>query len=319
MKVMITGAAGFIGSQLAHSLWREGADLILIDNFSYGKTDNLEFEDHSFINEIIKMDIRDKEGIGNLLESSNVDFIYNIAGIAPLPDCQTNPQEAIDVNVTGTVNLLENARKHGIKKFILASTNAIYENETEFPTSENSFKNPTLIYPNTKYAAERFCESYCRTYGMNATCLRFSNVYGPHIDCLRKQPPFVAYMIRELFYDRIPIFHSDGNQRRDYVYVDDLVRLAILVQDGEGFDCVNVASNNNYSVNEMYAIASKIMGKDIKANYADDAHYWEKYSELYTGAYPIKNEILAHEINKYSLCDNTYAKEKYGWFPEIDI
>ena len=166
MKVMITGAAGFIGSQLAHSLWREGADLILIDNFSYGKTDNLEFEDHSFINEIIKMDIRDKEGIGNLLESSNVDFIYNIAGIAPLPDCQTNPQEAIDVNVTGTVNLLENARKHGIKKFILASTNAIYENETEFPTSENSFKNPTLIYPNTKYAAERFCESYCRTYGM---------------------------------------------------------------------------------------------------------------------------------------------------------
>ena len=154
---------------------------------------------------------------------------------------------------------------------------------------------------------------------MNATCLRFSNVYGPHIDCLRKQPPFVAYMIRELFYDRIPIFHSDGNQRRDYVYVDDLVRLAILVQDGEGFDCVNVASNNNYSVNEMYAIASKIMGKDIKANYADDAHYWEKYSELYTGAYPIKNEILAHEINKYSLCDNTYAKEKYGWFPEIDI
>ena len=103
--------------------------------------------------------------------------------------------------------------KYGIKKLILASTNAMYENETEFPTVENNFKQPTLIYPNTKYVAERFCESYCKTYGMNVTCLRFSNVYGPHIDCLRKQPPFVAYMIRELYYDRTPIFHSDGNQR----------------------------------------------------------------------------------------------------------
>lgn len=319
MKVMITGAAGFIGSQLAHAMWRKGVELILIDNFSYGKMDNLEFPDHSFANEIIKMDIRDREGIAGLLQAGDVEYIYNIAGIAPLPDCQTNPQEAIDVNVIGTVNLLENGRKYGIKKFILASTNAMYENETTFPTEENSFRLPTLIYPNTKYVAERFCESYCQTYGMSATCLRFSNVYGPHIDCLRKQPPFVAYMIRELFYNRTPVFHSDGNQRRDYIYVDDLVRLALLVQEGVGFDCVNVASNKNYSVNEMYAIASKIMGKDIQARYAGDAHYWEKYPELYKGAYPIKGEILAHEINKYSLCNNTYAKGKYGWVPEIDM
>ena len=319
MKVMITGAAGFIGSQLAHALWKQDADLILIDNFSYGKEDNLEFEDHSFVDEVLRMDIRDREGIAKLLEPGDVDYIYNIAGIAPLPDCQTNPQEAIDVNVIGAVNLLENARKYGVKKYILASTNAMYENETEFPTVENHFKQPTLIYPNTKYVAERFCESYCRTYGMNVTCLRFANVYGPHIDCLRKQPPFVAYMIRELYYDRAPVFHSDGNQRRDYIYVDDLVKLALLVQEGEGFDCVNVSSNKNYSVNEMYDIASDIMGKSIKAVYADDAHYWEKYPALYEGAYPIKEEILNHEINKYSLCDNTHAKEKYGWVPEVDM
>lgn len=319
MKVMVTGAAGFIGSQLAHVLWQKGAELVLIDNFSYGKMDNLEFDDHSFADEIINMDIRDKEGIANLLRKGDVDYIYNIAGIAPLPDCQLNPQEAVDVNVTGTVNLLENARQYGIKKFILASTNAMYENETEFPTVEDHFKQPTLIYPNTKYAAERFCESYCRTYGMNATCLRFSNVYGPHIDCLRKQPPFVAYMIRELYYGRTPVFHSDGNQRRDYIYVDDLVRLAIQVQEGEGFDCVNVASNQNYSVNEMYAIALKIMCKDIRQHYAGDAHYWDQYPGLYTGAYPIRNEILAHEINKYSLCDNTYAREKYGWQPLVSM
>lgn len=319
MKILITGAAGFIGSQLAYRLWKRGDELVLIDNFSYGKEDNLEFSDHSFKNEVIKMDIRDKSGIERLLRDSDVDYIYNIAGIAPLPDCQSDPVEAIDVNVNGFVNLLENGRRYGVKKVIQASTNALYENEKEFPTKEDDFKQPTLIYPNTKYCAERFAQSYCDTYGMNVTCIRFANVYGPHIDCLRKQPPFVAYMIRELYYDRTPIFHSDGNQRRDYIYVDDLVDLALAVQEGDGFDCVNCSSNTNYSVNEMYAIAEKIMGKSIKPEYASDTHYWEQYPALSEGVYRIKEEILNHEINKYSLCDNSHAREKYGWLPKVSM
>lgn len=319
MKVMITGAAGFIGSQLAHRLWKDGAELILIDNFSYGSNDNLTFEDHSFVDEIIKIDIRDRKAMEEIFNANKIDYVYNIAGIAPLPDCQTNPCDAIDVNLTAFVNILEMSRQYGVKKVIQASTNAMYENETEFPTFENIFKVPTLIYPNTKYCAERFAESYCKTYGMNVTCLRFANVYGPHIDCLRKQPPFVGYMIRELFFDRVPVFHSNGEQRRDYIFVEDLIDLAIRVQEHKGFDCVNVSSNKNYSVNEMYAIAKKIMNKSIEAEYANTSHYWVKYPQLYSGAYPIKNEILDHEVNKYSLCDNSLAKERYDWEPKIDI
>lgn len=319
MKILITGAAGFIGSQLAHRLWRNGDDLVLIDNFSFGHEDNLTFEDHDFRKEVIRMDIRDKDGIKSLMEKGDVDYIYNIAGIAPLPDCQLNPTEAIDVNLNGLVNLLENGRRYGVKKIIQASTNAMYENETEFPTREESFKVPTLIYPNTKYCAERFAQSFCDTYGMSVTCLRFANVYGPHVDCLRKQPPFVAYMVRELYYGRTPVFHSNGEQRRDYIYVDDLIDLAIAVRESKGFDAVNVSSNTNYSVNEMYQLAEDIMGKHIKAEYADDAHYWERYPELYEGSYPIKKEILNHEINKYSLCDNAYALKKYGWQPKVSM
>lgn len=195
MKILVTGAAGFIGSQLAYRLWKNGDEVILIDNFSYGKEDNLIFPDHDFRDEIIKMDIRDRNGVELLLKDGNIDYVYNIAGIAPLPDCQSNPQEAVDVNTTGFVNILEISRKFGVKKVIQASTNAIYENDKNFPTKEDKFELPTLIYPNTKYVAERFAQSFCDTYGMNVTCIRFANVYGPHIDCLRKQPPFVAYMI----------------------------------------------------------------------------------------------------------------------------
>lgn len=319
MKTLITGAAGFIGSQLAHRLWKQGEELVLIDNYSYGREDNLIFEDHDFRAEVMNMDIRDKEGIASIFKAGDIDFVYNIAGIAPLPDNQLNPQEAIDVNLVGFVNILENARIYGVKKVIQASTNAMYENETEFPTTEDSFKVPTLIYPNTKYAAERFAQSYCDTYGMSVTCLRFANVYGPHVDCLRKQPPFVAYMVRELYYNRTPIFHSTGEQRRDYIYVEDLIDLAIAVRKTSGFDAVNVSSNKNYSVNEMYQIAQDIMGITIKADYASDAHYWKKYPALFEGKYPIKESILNHEINKYSLCDNSYAYEKYGWSPKFSM
>ena len=319
MKTLITGAAGFIGSQLAYGLWKEGASLILIDNFSYGKMDNLLFPDHSFQDEIICMDIRDRERIRSLFENESIEYVYNIAGIAPLPDCQTSPLDAIDVNVMGLVNLLENARRYGVKKVIQASTNAIYENVDTFPTAEDDFNLPTLIYPNTKYCAERFCESYARTYGLNVTCLRFANVYGPHVDCLRKQPPFFAYMIRELYYDRVPVFHSTGEQRRDYIYIDDLVSLAMAVREGQGFECLNVSSNQNYSVNEMYAIAQRLMGKKIPASYAEESHFWEKYPTLYGGVYSIKPDILKHEVNKYSLCDNSRAFEKYGWKPMVSM
>ncbi|MDD4706205.1 MAG: NAD-dependent epimerase/dehydratase family protein [Bacilli bacterium] len=320
MKVLITGAAGFIGSQLAHELWKRHEELILVDDFSYGSKDNLIFDDHDFNDEIVIGDVRDKNLIDKLMCSGNIDYVYHIAGIAPLPDCQSNPQNAISVNVEGTVNILEHSRKYGVKKIVFASTNAMYENETDFPTKENSFtKLPTLIYPNTKYVAERFCESYCKTYGMNITCLRFANVYGPHIDCLRKQPPLVGYMIKELFYNRTPIFHSNGEQRRDYIYVKDLINLAIAVRNSTGFDCVNVSSNQNYSVNELYKIACKIMNKNMTPKYHSSNTFWVKYPQLYDGAYSIKSEILEHEVTKYSLCDNSYAKEKYNWVPQVTI
>ena len=319
MNILITGAAGFIGSQLAYKFIKENHNVTLIDNMSYGHKDNLMFDDIDLTTNLIEIDIRDRRSLEALFADMNFDYVYNIAGIAPLPDCQSDPCEAIDVNVNGFVNILELSRTFGVKTVIQASTNAMYENCTKFPTSEDDFPLPTLIYPNTKYCAERFAQSYCDTYGMNVCCVRFANVYGPHVDCLRKQPPFVGYLIRELYYDRTPVFHSNGKQSRDYVYVDDLTDLLEKVQSCKGFDTVNCSNNKSYSVRDIYDIAQNIMNKHIPAEYVDSSNYWKKYPELYIGSYSIKPEVLDHEVNKYSLCDNTHGFTKYNWKPKIGI
>ena len=320
MSILITGAAGFIGSQLLHVLVNKGETVVGVDNYSYGNETNLQFEDGDYIKYVKKIDIRDTKEMDKLFSDNKFEYVFNIAGIAPLPDCQSNPTEAVDVNVNGLVHILELSRRYGVKTVVQASTNAMYENETAFPVSESFMNLPTLIYPNTKYCAERFAQSYADTYGMNVCCVRFANVYGPHVDCLRKQPPFVGYLIRELYYDRTPVFHSNGKQARDYIYVEDLVELLNLVAHNcKGFDTVNCSSNTSYSVREIYGIACEIMGKNIEAEYVDSSNYWKKYPELYEGAYQIKESILDHEVNKYSKCENKYALNKYGWKPNVNI
>lgn len=318
-KILITGAAGFIGSQLAHALWQRNHEVVLVDDFSYGQEDNLVFDDHDFRQEVLRADICDQEFMYRLCEAQTFDFIYHIAAVTPLPDCQIDPARAVAVNVAGTVNVLEAARRSmrgETGKVIFASTSAVYENCRTFPCAETDAVPPSLIYSGGKYAAEQFCKSYADVYGMNVTVLRFANVYGPHIDCLRKQPPVAGYMIRELYYDRVPVLHSDGKQERDFIYVEDLIDLAVRVQEGAGFDVVNVSSNETHSINEMFEMIRRIMKKDsIDARYVEASNYWKHYPGLYEGAYVISDQILEHEVNKYTLCDNHHAWERYGWKP----
>lgn len=319
-KIFITGAAGFIGSQLAYYFWKKVDKVTLLDNFSYGLEDNLIFPEYDFRNEIIRGDIRNRKLINQLFEEHQFDYVYHVAAITPLPDCQMNPSEALDVNVTGTVTILEASRIYGAKKVIFASTSAIYENNADFPSVETNVVPPSLIYPSTKYVAEQFCRSYVDVYKMNVTCLRFANVYGPHMDCLRIQPPVVGYMIRELFYDRHPVLHGTGEQRRDFVYVEDLIRLCELVLQDEGFNIVNVSTSMTLSINELMTLIAKLMGKEkLLPEYNDSINFWHNYPNLYKGAYPISEDAVEHEVTKYTELSNDYAFKKYGWKPEVSI
>lgn len=319
-KILVTGAAGFIGSQLAHALWQQGHEVTLLDDFSYGREDNLIFEDHDFRQEILREDVCDREMLQRLFSRNQFDYVYHIAAITPLPDCQLNPGRAVEVNVAATVNVLECARQYGAQNVIFSSTSAVYENCHSFPTKEQDAVPPSLIYSGGKFAAEQFCKSYVDVYGMNVTVLRFANVYGPHIDCLRKQPPVAGYIIRELFYDRSPVLHSNGLQERDFIYVEDLINLAICVRENKGFDIVNVSSNETHSINEMFHILRTEMHKEhIEVEYTDPKHFWKLYPALYEGAYPISNQVLDHEVTKYTLCDNKHAKVAFGWEPKMSF
>lgn len=319
-KILITGAAGFIGSQLAYRLYKNGDSVVLVDDFSYGKEDNLLFEDKSFIDEIYRKDIRDENFMSSLFEKEKFDIVYHFAGITPLPDCQINPVLAVDVNVKGTVIIADLVKKYNVKKLIFASTSAVYENNKDFPSVEEKVEKPSLIYPSTKWTAEQFLKAYYDAYHIPIVVLRFANVYGPHIDCLRTQPPVMAYIAREFYYNRRPELHSDGNQKRDFVYVDDLIDLCMLAQKNEKYDTVNVSTNKVYSINYIAETIRKFIGKEnIDIDYKDTSHYWFRYPNLYLEPYPIDVSLLDHEVLKYTCLDNKHAKEIYGWEPKTSI
>ena len=184
MKIILTGAAGGIGSTLGSHLFKSGHDLTLIDNLRNGYLSNL-LCDNSFFGDFINKSITDPSIENDL--NGNYDCLIHLAAVTALPDCQLNTSDAYDINVTGTALMLEIARKMNIPKVIFASTSAVYENNKEEIFKENLDVNPNLNYSLSKYMAEKICSSYRSIYDMKITILRFFNVFGPRQDIHRKK------------------------------------------------------------------------------------------------------------------------------------
>lgn len=321
MKAVITGAAGFIGSSLSLMLYKLGWELLLIDNLSFGDLDNLIDDEISLVSMLEIVDITDYDNFNKLLdEFGECDYLFHFAGIAPLPDCQSNPVLAFDTNVSATINILEYYRIKGIKKIIISSTNAVYENNLQ-PYTETDLVNPTLIYPSTKKIMEMVAKSYYDLYGLPICCVRFSNVYGPRINYTRKQPPFIGYIIKNIYNQNDFFVFSDGNQRRDYIYIDDLLDLLILITASSiKFDIVNCSSGVDYSVNELVYMVKSILGNNnVRLFYKDPKTYWDNYDGLFDAIFPIDRTRLISEVNKATLTSNLKATSVYKWIPKVSI
>lgn len=317
MRILITGGAGFIGSQLGLYLSKKDHEVIPLDNLTFGYLHNLA-NNKKLLSNFIKMDIRSLE-LENVMKK--IDAVFHIAAIISLPGCNDNPYEAYSVNVAGTANVLEMARRAAVKKVIFASTSALYENESTIPFTESINPKPTLIYAQTKKAAEDICDSYIQMYGMDITILRFFNVYGPHMDY---RPPsyLISYIIGCLLRKEMPILHSNGKQARDFIYVSDAVRMCEIVLKDKAAknDIFNVGSGKTTTIQEVFNILANLLGEQyIKPIYRDPKLIWEKFPRQLEGKFPINKTLLEKEVNKLTLATIQKAHKLLNWKPQVSM
>jgi UDP-glucose 4-epimerase len=288
-RIVVTGVAGFVGSNLGKHLLDRGYAVVGIDNLSAGTLANVDARV-----DFHKIDIRDVE-IYPLVRGA--DAIFHLAARSSLTDCLDHPLEAASVNTLGTLNLLEAARQAQVGKFIYADTGAEYEGITEFPTKEDKIR-PIGVYAVSKHGGAEFCESYRELYGMNLTIVRYFNVYGPAQDWRRVVPPVMsAFIIRMLRGER-PIIYGTGEKRRDFIYVDDVndFHMIVLEEPRSNGRVFNVGTGVNFSINEVYQLVEQL---------------------LQTGLKPIYKPDLPGEA-QVTLADITAGRE-LGWQPKVDI
>jgi UDP-glucose 4-epimerase len=315
MKILVTGAAGGIGSLICESL-SENYELFLVDNFRNGFRENLPgYEIHEF-------DICSDEFIKFTCQVMP-DVILHLAAITSLPDCESNKSECININVSGTVNVLEAARYANVNKVIFASTSAVYENnlENEAPYNEDITVNPLLFYSLSKKMAEEICHSYIKNYNMNIMILRFFNIFGPNQDNKRKSPPLLNYLVKSVLKNEQPLLHSDGSQRRDYVSAYDLVELIKLILQDKSFNsgCYNVSSGITLSVNDIMEMVENTLDLKVNPIFRSSNMLWDSYPALFETEKPLDKIVITKEANKFSLGCNEKLFQRFGWKPNTDF
>lgn len=318
-RVVVTGSAGFIGSLLSKKLVHSGYEVVGIDNMSYGYKDNLLWTEGVSTFRQIELDIL-SDTVQDYLQKG--DIVVHCAGIAPLPINQEFPKVSLTNNVAGTANLLEACRLKGVKHVFLASTSAVYENSKVFPSKETESVTPFLLYSLGKKFCEDLCASFHTNYGLPYTILRFFNVYGPHHDCLRKNPPLIAYLVKSFLEMKQPLLHSNGLQRRDYIFIDDLLDLLLRMIQSPEKGCAktyNICSGETVSVQEIVSQVQKLMSTQMQPIYREPSLLWETNQGLWKGELPLHSSIVHHEVTKYAKGSFEQAHADFGWSPRVSF
>jgi nucleoside-diphosphate-sugar epimerase len=318
-KILITGGAGFVGSQLGYQLAMAGNEVILLDNMQYGYLDNLVIDGKTFAHLVVK-DIRDPSTITLY---SGVDTVFHMAAISALPTCQSEPCLAFDINTSGTAQVLEFARQNDVRRVIFSSTSSVYENSETLLMKESDPINPDLVYSVSKANAESICRLFAYGYSMDIVVCRFFNVYGAHQDIKRVSPPFTGYIARELAKNRQPIiFNNREDVVRDYIYIDDVINILRCISNSDTTyraEIFNLGTGNAYSMPELYSKMLAISGKSIEPIYGDPMKFWDKYPVLYAGNKPFNKERVTKEVYKCAKADVSKTQKEFGYIPKVSI
>ena len=245
-KVIVTGGAGFIGSHLVDTLIEQGVKVIILDNCSTGKVENINPK-ACFIN----TDITTLPSYF-LSEETDIDTIFHLAAKTTVQESIQNPEYYNRVNVKGTLNMLMLANRLNIKRFVFSSSSSVY-GDAKVPTSEHHTLNPLSPYALNKLIGEQYCKLYSDIYNLDTVCLRYFNVYGDRMNNEGYKLVFPIFK-EQISNNKLLTINNDGEQRRDFVHVDDIVNSNILVAKHKSNfkgDIYNVGSGKNYSVNEI--------------------------------------------------------------------
>ena len=266
IKSLVTGGAGFIGSHLVDRLLKLGHEVIVIDDFSSGKKENLEHHKNNSNLKIFAKNICDKN-IEDLFK--NVLVVFHVAAIPRVQFSIEFPEKTNEVNVTGRLNVLESAKKAGVKRFVYSASSSAYGNQEKLLLIESMNPNPLSPYALQKLVGEYYCKLYNLLFGIETISLRYFNVYGSRQDPSGGYACLIPKSINLALQEKSPEIYGDGEQTRDFTYVKDVVEaniLAATTNNEKSFgEIFNVGNNNNLSVNQVVKII--IGNRNIKPEY----------------------------------------------------
>ncbi len=291
MRYLITGGAGFIGSNIVEVLTRRDESVRVLDNFATGRRENLaEFIDHI---ELIEGDIRDFWTCYDAV--ADCDYVLHQAALPSVQRSVANPQTTHAINCTGTLNLLEAARRHQVSRFVYASSSSVYGDTPTLPKVETMSPQPLSPYATTKLAGEMYCLNYCGLYGLPTVCLRYFNIFGPRQDPQSEYAAVIPKFVTALLAGQAPTVFGDGEQSRDFTYIDNAVdaNLAACTAPGAPGKVFNIACGGQFTLNQLLAQLQEIIGSSITAEYTE----------------PRPGDI------KHSLADITAAQDGLGYKP----
>ena len=295
VNYLVTGGAGFIGSGIVSALVARGERVRVLDDLSTGKEANLApYRDRV---EFIKGDIRDERACAAAMKG--VRFVLHQAALRSVPRSVDDPLSTDEVNVHGSLVVLQAARAAGVTRLVYASSSSVYGDNPALPKVESMTPMPRSPYAVSKLTAEYYCRVYAQTFGLSTVSLRYFNVYGPGQDPMSQYAAVIPLFMDALKHGRAATIHGDGEQSRDFTYIDDCVQANLLACatpniDGEVF---NIAYGAKTSINQIYAHLSTLMGRQIQPRYEP----------------PRAGDV------RHTLADLTRARDRLGYRPTTEI
>jgi UDP-glucose 4-epimerase len=263
-KVAVTGGLGFIGSHLVEELSRDN-QVLIIDNESSGYVENIE---HLPLDNI-SLDMGDINQVDLIGSFEDIDYVFHHAAMASVPLSVKNPLLCNKVNVTGTLKVLDAARRTGVKKVVFASTSAVYGDNHNLPLSENEPLNPKSPYAVSKAAGELYCQVFSEVYGLPTIALRYFNVFGPRQDPNSQYAAVIPKFIESMLIGKQPVIYGDGEQTRDFIYVKEVVEANLKSAESDITGVFNIASGQRLKINDLFEIISPLVGGDLAPIHAD--------------------------------------------------